>query len=240
MSKKERKAAAAAAAAVAPTSTTHGTALPQVSANKTTSRKVVPQTPTETVPSLAVSTAPTKAEEKTASTGAGSQQSQPPTSAKVISGLYRQTWDTQTTLSSLGAHANSTNSPTLNGRPSQSDESGAKAKPAFQHKVISLAPGAHNRISEAILREAVDFLHKEISQGKKVLVHCRDGNGRSGSVALAYIAAQTQKLNQEKSQPKQSKGEVYNQSLQEIWKWKCDVYPHRGLRSTLETMEWTL
>ncbi|KAF9390609.1 hypothetical protein CPB97_008920 [Podila verticillata] len=244
MSRKEKKAAAAAASAAAaaaaaatPTFTTPGTALPLVSANKTTSGKVVPQTPTETVPSLAVSTAPKKAEEKTTSTGADPQ---PPNSAKVISGLYRQTYDTQTTLSSLSTHANSTNSPTSNGRPSQSDESRAKAKPAFQHKVISLAPGAHNRIPEAILREAVDFLHKEISQGKKVLVHCRDGNGRSGSVALAYIAARTQKINQEKSQPKQSKGEVYNQSLREIWNWKCDVYPHRGLRSTLETMEWTL
>lgn len=259
MSKKEKKAAASAAAAasassaataaaassavaasVTPNFTTPGTALPLVFANKTTSGKVVPQTPTETVPSLAVSIAPTKAEEKTPSTGADSQLSKPPTSAKVISGLYRQTWDTQATLSSLSAHANSTNSPTSNGRPSQSDESGAKVKPTFQHKVISMAPGAHSRISEATLREAVDFLHKEISQGKKVLVHCRDGNGRSGSVALAYIAAQTQKLNQEKSQPKQSKGDVYNQSLREIWNWKCDVYPHRGLRNTLETMEWTL
>ncbi|KAG0089306.1 hypothetical protein BGZ93_005472 [Podila epicladia] len=249
LTKKEKKAAAAAAststaaATATPTaaSTTSDTALPPPSTNKTTPGKVVPQTPMETVPSLAVSTAPTKAEEA-ASTGTQDPQPQPPSSAKVVSGLYRQTWDTQATLSSLNAHANgSTNPLSLNGRSnSQSNESEAKTKPAFQHKVISLAPGAHNRISEAILREAVEFLHKEISQGKKVLVHCRDGNGRSGSVALAYIAAQTQKLNKEKNRPNQSKRDIYNQSLQEVWKWKCDVYPHRGLRSTLETMEWTL
>ncbi|KAG0033132.1 hypothetical protein BGZ82_006237 [Podila clonocystis] len=252
LSKKEKKAAAVAATASASSpastttapaaaSTTPGTALSPPSTNKTMPRKVVPQTPTETVPSLAVSTAPTKAEE-TASTGTQDPQPQPPSSAKVISGLYRQTWDTQATLTSLNSHANgSTNPLSSNGRPnSQGSESGAKAKPAFQHKVISLAPGAHNRISEAILREAVGFLHKEISQGKKVLVHCRDGNGRSGSIALAYIAAQAQKLNQEKSRPNQSKGDIYNQSLQEVWKWKCDVYPHRGLRSTMETMEWSL
>ncbi|KAF9337970.1 hypothetical protein BG006_001071 [Podila minutissima] len=260
LTKKEKKAATAAAstasaASVASTSssaaattstpaaasTTSGTALPPSSTEKTTPGKVVPQPSSETVPSLAVSTAPTKAEE-TASTGTQDSQPQPPSSAKVLSGLYRQTWDTQATLSSLSSHANgSTNPLSLNGRSnSQNGESGAKAKPAFHHKVISLAPGAHNRISEAILREAVEFLHKEVSQGKKVLVHCRDGNGRSGSVALAYIAAQTQKLNQEKGRPNQSKGDIYNQSLQEIWKWKCDVYPHRGLRSTLETMEWTL
>lgn len=259
LTKKEKKATTAAASAAsvasvastsssaaatstpAAASTTSGTALPPSSTNKTTPGKVVPQPSSKTVPSLAVSTAPTKAEE-TASTGTQDSQPQPPSSAKVLSGLYRQTWDTQVTLSSLSSHANgSTNPLSLNGRSnSQNGESGAKAKPAFQHKVISLAPGAHNRISEAILREAVEFLHKEVSQGKKVLVHCRDGNGRSGSVALAYIAAQTQKLNQEKGRPNQSKGDIYNQSLQEIWKWKCDVYPHRGLRSTLETMEWTL
>lgn len=251
LSKKEKKAAIAATSAAsaasasttaipATASTTPGSTLPPSFTNKSTPAKVVPQPPTETVPSLAVSTVPTKAEESTAATGTQDSQPQPPNSAKVISGLYHQTWNTQ--ASSLSAHANGTTNPLLlNGRSnSQSDDTGAKAKPTFQHKVISLAPGAHNRISEAILREAVEFLHNEISQGKKALVHCRDGNGRSGSVALAYITAQTQKLNQEKSRPKQSKGEIYNQSLQEIWKWKCDVYPHRGLRSTLETMEWNI
>ncbi|KAF9963616.1 hypothetical protein BGZ70_007295, partial [Mortierella alpina] len=103
--------------------------------------------------------------------------------------------------------------------------------------VISLPPGAHNKISDAALKEAVEFLKAEVGQGKKVLVHCRDGNGRSGSVATAYIAAQMKEQRQAGGYS-QGGGGLYDEALKEIWKWKCDVYPHKGLRESLDRIEW--
>ncbi|KAF9433964.1 hypothetical protein BGZ76_008743 [Entomortierella beljakovae] len=93
--------------------------------------------------------------------------------------------------------------------------------------MISVAPGSHSIISDAALKEAVSFLQSEIASGKKVLVHCRDGNGRSGSVAVAYIASQFQKDGS-------GNGNSYDRALNEVWKWKCDVYPHKGLRQSVE------
>jgi protein-tyrosine phosphatase len=37
------------------------------------------------------------------------------------------------------------------------------------------------------LSEAVDWINREIAAGKKVLVHCLVGRGRSGTVAAAYL-----------------------------------------------------
>ncbi|KAI8602387.1 hypothetical protein EDD21DRAFT_372050 [Dissophora ornata] len=124
-------------------------------------------------------------------------------------------------------------------------------KPPFKHKVISIAPGAHSVISDAILKEAVEFLRTEITLGKKVLVHCRDGNGRSGSVAIAYVASQLELSarqagrrdeNQEQQQQQRAlqkeTGEYYEEALEEVWKWKCDVYPHKGLKQSITRIQW--
>ncbi|KAF9580848.1 hypothetical protein BGW38_002346 [Lunasporangiospora selenospora] len=109
----------------------------------------------------------------------------------------------------------------------------------FQHKVILLAPGAQTRISDAILKEAIEFLKTEVGKGKKVLVHCRDGNGRSGSVAIAYIAAQLKAADQANNQRtlRSEDGSYYDRAEKEVWKWKCDVYPHRGLRESVERIQ---
>ncbi|KAF9195622.1 hypothetical protein BGZ50_004020 [Haplosporangium sp. Z 11] len=164
----------------------------------------------------------------------------PPSSAKVVSDLQDQ--------SRAG---------TDSGSGSSSKEK--KRAVDFKHKVISLAPGAQNQISDAVLKEAVEFLRAEVDKGKKVLVHCRDGHGRSGSIAIAYIAAQKQLERQremeqremeQKDGDEKGKGKSvdmtadrpkdggYDEALKEIWKWKCDVYPHKGLRQSLERIQW--
>ncbi|KAF9139326.1 hypothetical protein BGX30_008095 [Mortierella sp. GBA39] len=250
-SKKAQKAAAAAekaAAAAAAATANPSAALPPVSGNKPkTSTTETTSGTSPTVSSLGVNSAPTPSTTTTttaphpldssSSTNsltsslanhlvASSSSDTPPSSAKVASSLYgsRQSFDSSQILSSLASDPSM--AATING--------GVKQLP-FTHKIISVAPGAHNRISDAILREAVEFLQQELEQGKKVLVHCRDGNGRSGSVAVAYIASQLKK-----QQPwrKNDGGEIYQQALNEVWKWKCDVYPHKGLRQSVESMQW--
>ncbi|KAF8928255.1 hypothetical protein BGZ47_001727 [Haplosporangium gracile] len=258
LSKKAQKAAAAAekAASVSAAATTPSpaaaanaatylsAALPPVSGNKPkTSTTETTSGSSPTVTSLAVNNTPTPTPASTAPHPldssssvnsltsslashlvASSSSDTPPSSAKVISSLSsRQTFDSSQILSSLASAADST--AMING----------KKEISFTHKVISVAPGAHNRIADAILKEAVGFLQQELEQGKKVLVHCRDGNGRSGSVAVAFIASQLQK---QRPWRKNDGGEIYQQALNEIWKWKCDVYPHKGLRQSIESIRW--
>ncbi|KAF9292926.1 hypothetical protein BGZ88_005960 [Linnemannia elongata] len=257
LSKKAQKAAAAAEkAAAAKAAATHpaataatnpSAALPPVSGNKTkTSTTETTSGTSPTVSSLAVNSAPTPSTATTTaphpldtstSTSsltphlahhlkASSSSDIPPSSANGVSGLNasRQSFDSSQILSSLASDPSATT--TINS---------GKSKIPFTHKIISVAPGAHSRISDAILKEAVEFLQEELEQGKKVLVHCRDGNGRSGSIAVAYIASQLKK-----QQPwrKNDGGEIYQQALNEVWKWKCDVYPHKGLRQSVESMRW--
>ncbi|KAG0212094.1 hypothetical protein BGX28_006855 [Mortierella sp. GBA30] len=266
VSKKAQKSAAAAATVA--TTTTNGdgvssaSALPPVAGGKSakTASGVSP-----TVSSLAVQPVPpasgaseTKKEGSAPSGLSSSIVSQPlskkeenedapPSSAKIVSGLsHTQGWESQQALSSLSTMRSSASSMSLNGGNDSdaashgTNEDGtpveAKKKAAFKHKVISLPPGAHNKISDAILKEAVEFLRAEISQGKKVLVHCRDGHGRSGSVAVAYIAAQLE--DQRRNAGRDSKDGVYEEALKEVWKWKCDMYPHKGLRQSLERIQW--
>ncbi|KAF9125054.1 hypothetical protein BGW39_007680 [Mortierella sp. 14UC] len=238
LSKKAQKAAAAAEkAAAAAAAANPSAALPPVSGNSKTTKPSGSKTEARastspTVTPLDVSPAPVSSttpsagtqhplDRSSASPSPPSNADNPPSSAKVVSGLYRHSFDSTQMLSSLSTSLSDSSTPNN------------KKKIPFTHKVISVTPGAHNKISEAILKEAVEFLQKELEQGKKVLVHCRDGNGRSGSVAVAYIASQLQK-----HQPWKNAAEVYQQALNEVWKWKCDVYPHKGLRQSIEQIRW--
>ncbi|KAI7819368.1 hypothetical protein BC939DRAFT_460086 [Gamsiella multidivaricata] len=192
--------------------------------------------------------------------------SDPPSSAKVVSSLSRQFGGSQQNVSYLSSssssqalsslhHSSDPVAPGAQSPTSPADDDSKKhpsnqlnqhqqvllPKQPFQHKVISIAPGAHNVISDAILKEAVDFLRTQIALGKKVLVHCRDGNGRSGSVAVAYIAAQlerTAKRGGRRSDSLKAEGAYYDEALREIWKWKCDVYPHKGLKQSVARIVW--
>lgn len=43
-------------------------------------------------------------------------------------------------------------------------------------------------ISAKIIDEAITFIDKKISEGKKVLIHCNQGTSRSAGIALLYLA----------------------------------------------------
>ncbi|GJJ77434.1 hypothetical protein EMPS_09793 [Entomortierella parvispora] len=168
------------------------------------------------------------------SNGAASNSSSPPPSSASVMSTLTSSFSSSAMISSLAADSK--------GSSSSSTETSKPSRP-FSHKVISLPPGAHNKISDAALKEAVTFLMDEISQGKKVLVHCRDGHGRSGSVAIAYIVAREQLQQQKELQDKKIStipppSETYEAALNEVWRWKCDVYPHKGLRQSLERIQW--
>jgi len=49
-------------------------------------------------------------------------------------------------------------------------------------------------IPKEIIDAALEFIHKELSEGRKVLVHCNLGESRSPSIGLLYLAIHTEKL----------------------------------------------
>ncbi|KAF9972163.1 hypothetical protein BGZ73_004766 [Actinomortierella ambigua] len=164
-------------------------------------------------------------------------QERPPNSGRVLSTIadhaqesnaqYRSRMSSTASAAALTALAESEHAPSSsNGHANGTGEATAKTtkKKPFSHKVIALSAGAHRAIADKDLREAIEFLKQELAQDKKVLVHCRDGNGRSGSVVLAYMVSKCQ-------EPRRV---TYDDALKEIWKWKCDVYPHQGLRQSIE------
>jgi hypothetical protein len=89
--------------------------------------------------------------------------------------------------------------------------------------------GARHPISDEIVLEAVNWIDEQIKNEqikngkKKVLIHCRAGIGRSGSVGVAYCFYKNPLWN-------------YEQTLQYIWSKKPDIYPHSGLQESLERL----
>jgi protein-tyrosine phosphatase len=59
--------------------------------------------------------------------------------------------------------------------------------------------------------------------GRKILIHCRAGIGRSGSLGIAYCFAK-------------NPGWTYQQTLDYVWGKKPDIYPHSQLQASLETL----
>lgn len=43
-------------------------------------------------------------------------------------------------------------------------------------------------ISPIIIDEAIKFINKKLSEGKKVLIHCNQGMSRSAGIAMLYLA----------------------------------------------------
>ncbi len=92
------------------------------------------------------------------------------------------------------------------------------------YKKLGALDGAKHPIPEEILSESVSWIDEQIRQGKKkILVHCRAGIGRSGSVSLAYCFYK---------HPLWS----YQQALQYVWSKKPDIYPHKHLQESLERL----
>ncbi len=90
------------------------------------------------------------------------------------------------------------------------------------YKQIGLLDGAEHPIPDKVLLEAIAWIEEQLQQGKKkVLINCRAGIGRSGSIGLAYCFYKHPQWN-------------YQETLDYIWNKKADIYPHAGLQESLE------
>ncbi len=88
------------------------------------------------------------------------------------------------------------------------------------YKKVPMTDGACNPIEESKIREAVDWLCSMNSPGKtRILVNCRAGIGRAGSVAVAFVFRQRQDFSFE-----DAKMFVFEKRF---------VYPHKNLECTL-------
>lgn len=83
--------------------------------------------------------------------------------------------------------------------------------------------GAVNEIPEKNIKDAVDWILEHLERKEKILVHCRAGIGRSGSVIVAYLYATNPEW-------------TYEKALDTAWCCKPDIYPHKALQATLERL----
>jgi hypothetical protein len=95
--------------------------------------------------------------------------------------------------------------------------------PNMQYLKLGLPDGAHNAIDGAVIKEAVQWIDERVRENKKVLVHCRAGIGRSGSIGIAYLYY---------SNPSWT----FKDTLRAIWSVKPEVYPHQNLDASLEKL----
>lgn len=86
------------------------------------------------------------------------------------------------------------------------------------HKV-PIRHGIENPIGDEMLCDAVNWLRKNWKQNRKILVYCKYGFSRAGSVVLAFV------LDQRREMP-------YDEALQHLYN-KRPVFPHAGLRDAL-------
>jgi len=88
------------------------------------------------------------------------------------------------------------------------------------YKKLGLPDGAQNPIPTEIIQAAVEWIESCVTKGCKVLVHCRAGIGRSGSISIAYLFSHN--LNWS-----------FKDTLKAVWKYKPDIYPHQDLELAL-------
>jgi len=89
------------------------------------------------------------------------------------------------------------------------------------YKKIGLLDGANNSISDCSIQEAVQWIDNAVKQNHKVLIHCRAGLGRSGSIGIAYLFYMNPDW-------------TFKETLNSIQKLKPEIYPHKDLEKTLE------
>ena len=94
---------------------------------------------------------------------------------------------------------------------------------SITYRKIGLPDGFGRPIPAAAVREAVEWLRSEVHQGKKTLVCCQRGLGRSGSMAVAYVCA----LHLEWT---------YDQALAFVKQRHPHILPHQGLQETIEAL----
>jgi len=93
----------------------------------------------------------------------------------------------------------------------------------IDYKKIGLPDGAHNPIPPEKILEAVLWVQQKLKEEKRVIVNCRAGIGRSGSVGIAYLYL---------THPDWS----YDRTLEFAWSRKSNIYPHEHLKETLESL----
>lgn len=93
----------------------------------------------------------------------------------------------------------------------------------IQYLKIGLPDGAHNAIPSSVIKEAVQWIDERVREQKKVLVHCRAGIGRSGSIGIAYLYY---------SNPSWT----FKDTLRAVWSVKPEVYPHQSLDAALDKL----
>jgi len=62
-------------------------------------------------------------------------------------------------------------------------------QPSVIYRKIAMRDGAHNPIERHLVADAVEWLRAVDKDGASILVNCRAGIGRAGSVAVAYVFA---------------------------------------------------
>lgn len=98
------------------------------------------------------------------------------------------------------------------------------ADTGITYKHLKLKDGAQHPIVDEVINEAIAWIEQQLGQGKKkVLLNCRAGIGRSGSIGLAYCFYK---------HPQWS----YRQTLDYIWSKKADIYPHKHLEDSLKRL----
>jgi len=91
------------------------------------------------------------------------------------------------------------------------------------YKKLPVSDGAQNPIRSSIISQAIKWIEEQLKKGHIILVHCRAGIGRSGSIVLAYVYKTHPHLD-------------YSQVLKFIWSKKSNIYPHRELQQTIEKL----
>ena len=79
-------------------------------------------------------------------------------------------------------------------------------------------------IPKEIIDAALKFIDNALKDGKKVLVHCNQGESRSPGIGLLYLAIQSNLLSKE----------TYNDAEEDFRKIYPSYNPSRGIRDFLE------
>ncbi|HAR64161.1 MAG TPA: hypothetical protein DF296_03640 [Candidatus Margulisbacteria bacterium] len=109
-------------------------------------------------------------------------------------------------------------------------EHGNFAFPSNQYKFIPLRDWGNNPIADESIIEAIDWLNFQIEKERKILINCRAGIGRSGSVAVAYIFAKNKQLNYHQAV------HIARHGDDNMIEGKENIYPHMQLKESLEAL----
>ncbi len=141
---------------------------------------------------------------------------QGPSCIRIISNLYIGNYIAASQADKLGVDA------VLNMAEELALSYPPQAKITYQK--LGTPDGAENTISDDILVKSVNWLDEQRAAGRhKIMVNCRAGIGRSGSVMVAYCFAKHPTW-------------TYVETVEYVWSRKPNIYPHRHLQQSLERL----